>query len=87
MTVEVSRYLTPPQYAEMLGVKPDKILSWIARGELRAIDVSERAGIGRPRWRIPMDAIVEFEQRRSAKPPTKRSRRRGRDQNVLDIIR
>ncbi len=72
-------YSTPPKYARELGVKPDKVIGWIRSGELRAIDVSLQPGIGRPRWRIPWDAIVAFENARTNRPaikPVKQSRRK-----------
>ena len=78
-------YLTPPKYAERLGIKPEKVLGWIARGELRAINVAGRVG-GRPRWRISVEAIADFERRRSAVKPAKTRRRRKRQTEVLDII-
>ena len=33
-------YLSPPKYAEGLGVDPAKVLAWIKSGELRAINVA-----------------------------------------------
>ncbi len=54
---------TPPKLAKHWGVNPDKVRGFIERGELRAFDVSENAGSGKPRWRVPADAVVEFEQR------------------------
>lgn len=39
--------VTPPQYAARLGCKPSKVLGWIVRGELRAIDGAAVRG-GRP---------------------------------------
>lgn len=80
------RYITPPQYAEQLGVSPDKVRAWCASGAIRAIDVSEHPGVGRPRWRISPDAIAEWEEGRTAKPKTK-PRRRARRKGVLDIIK
>jgi Helix-turn-helix domain len=83
---DISRYRTPPQYAEEIGVSPDKVTGWIKRGELPAVNVADRVG-GRPRWRIPPDAIVEFERRRAASPPAKRTRRVRRDPQIIDIIK
>jgi hypothetical protein len=67
--------LTPPAYARQLGVKPEKIRLWILRGELRAVNVAENIG-GRPCWKIPPDAIEEFEARRAAKPPASKPKRK-----------
>lgn len=43
-------YLTPPQIAARLRVKPHKVLAWIGSGRLRALNIS--AGSERPRYRI-----------------------------------
>jgi hypothetical protein len=83
---DLPRYLTPPQLAELWGCKPEKILGFIRRGQLRAFDLSEHPGVGRPRWRISAAAVAEFEANRAAIVPPKRTRRK-RDPAVLDIIR
>lgn len=57
-------YLTVQQIAERLGCDAMKILSWIHRGELAAINIAESA-TGRPRWRIPGDAWERFQAARS----------------------
>ncbi len=61
--------LSPAQVARRLGVGIHKVLAWIARGELAAVNVANRLGI-RPRWRISAEALADFERRRSAVPPT-----------------
>jgi hypothetical protein len=33
------RFLTPPEIAKILRVKVDKVLDWIRRAELRAVNV------------------------------------------------
>ncbi len=71
-----TRYLTPPQVAEQLGVNASKILTWIRSGELTAINVAASL-IGRPRWRISQADLAVFEQRRQATtPPKSRPRRK-----------
>lgn len=81
-------YLTVPALAQSLGVDQDKVLGWIHRGELLAIDVSERRG-GRPRWRIPADAWERFQQLRSnqASLPAAPTRRRRRNPNVIQFFK
>jgi excisionase family DNA binding protein len=61
-------FLTPPEVANRLGVEPAKVISWIKRGELVAVDLVERTG-GRPRYRIRREALEQFLERRSTKPP------------------
>lgn len=63
------RYLTPPAIARRYAVKPAKVLAWIERGELEAINLADRPG-GRPRWRISPEALEAFERRRSSRPAT-----------------
>ena len=75
-------YLSPPTIAKRYGVKPDKVLAWIATGELEAVNVAERS-TGRPRWRVSPEALAAFEKRRSSKPtPVVPRRRRERTEYV-----
>jgi excisionase family DNA binding protein len=60
-------WLTPPQLAKQLGVQAEKVLGWIRSGELRAVNVADRAS-RRPRWRISAEAMEEFFRRREAVP-------------------
>ncbi|MBT6155454.1 MAG: helix-turn-helix domain-containing protein [Planctomycetaceae bacterium] len=79
-------YLTPPQYAKRLGVKPETVISWIKAGELRAINVGRR-GAKRPRYRIPTDAVVAFENARTALPVThKPAKRRKQPTDVITFF-
>ncbi|MDA0832343.1 MAG: hypothetical protein O3A29_03595 [Planctomycetota bacterium] len=55
--------LTPPELAAQWGVKAESIIAKIRAGQLRAFDVSLQPGVGRPRYRISLDAIVEYEKR------------------------
>lgn len=68
--------LTPPQVAKRLGVKPEKVIRWIRRGELEAIDVTERLGLGRPRFRIGLAALEKFEAKRTVQPSVKVERKK-----------
>lgn len=73
-------YLTPPQIASELGVQVGKILGWIARGELRAVNLAERANGKRPRWKISRQALDDFLAARTPTPPQtnkRRTKRRG----------
>jgi hypothetical protein len=62
------------------------VIGWIRSGELRAIDVSSRPGLGRPRHRIDPADLVAFENRRVATPDPKPKRRRKRDGNVIQFF-
>ncbi len=68
--------MTPPTVARRYGVKAEKVIGWIRRGELRAIDVSTQAGVGRPRFRISPADLAVFENQRAAVATPKLSRRR-----------
>lgn len=68
MTRQVGRtHITPPELARQRGITADKILTWIRRGELRAINVSE--GSIRPRYLIALTDLADFDNRRAVVPP------------------
>jgi transposase len=68
--------LTVREVAKRYRVSPDKVRRWIARGELRAINTAD-ALCSKPRWVVTQEALVAFEQRRTAGPsPTPTPRRR-----------
>jgi len=58
-------FLTPPEVAKRLRVSPDKILAWIRRGELKAVNVSNG---GRPRFRISPNDLGAFLTSREVPP-------------------
>jgi|GEM_PF-3707633 len=77
------RWLTPPRVAERLGVDPQKILAWIRKGELLAVNLA-LTSTGRPRWHIdPKDLDKFLERRQSKPPPPKSNRKRARDDEVI----
>lgn len=58
---------TPTELAKVMKIRPGKIYAFIEAGELAAEDWSERPGVGRPRWRIPAEAVIAFREKRRAK--------------------
>jgi len=83
---QVASYLTPPQVADRFGVDAHKVLHWIRRGELRAIDVATVQG-GRPRYRISPTELAAFELRRSSAPEPRITRcRRRKDPHVVEFF-
>lgn len=58
-------YLTPAELAAMWRVSHDKVLEFIRTGELAAFNVASSRS-RRPRFRIALAAVTEFEARRSA---------------------
>ncbi len=66
--------VTPPQLAAEWGIDPEKIIGWIRRGELRAVNVASCAKGKRARWLIDREDIAAFEAARSSKPTARRRR-------------
>jgi excisionase family DNA binding protein len=62
------QFLSPVQVAKLLGVDHSKILTWIRRGELRAVDLST-AQLHRPRYKIASTDLDRFLESRATKPP------------------
>ena len=54
--------ITPPTAAKELGIHPDKVLGWIRRGELVAINLATSVG-RRPRYRIRRIDLDDFLRR------------------------
>jgi hypothetical protein len=82
------RFFTPPQLAKRFGVAPEKIIGWIRRGELAAINLAAAPG-GRPRYRVSLAEVLGFERRRAVIPrsaTTPRPRRRRRSPHVVDFF-
>lgn len=67
--------IAPNELATAWGIKPEKVLDWIRRGELKAIDVSSRES-RKPRYRIEPAALAEFKSKRLPTPPSPNTRRR-----------
>lgn len=61
------RFLSPPQVAKILGTDVHKIHSYIAMGELRAINTSLKT---KPRWKIAPDDFDAFLEQRASKAAT-----------------
>lgn len=71
----IRQHATPAAIAEALGVNTDKVLTWIHRGELRAVNVAVST-VGRPRWRIALEDAEAFMRRRTTGPAMRVTRRR-----------
>jgi hypothetical protein len=69
--------ITPAAFARRLGVGIHKVLAWIERGELGAINVaSDPSALKRPkRWKILPEHVAKFEALRSANSRTSLPRR------------
>ena len=79
-------FVTPADIAKALGVNRTKVLAWIRRGELRAVNVAATSG-RRPRWRIAQEALDAFLIARSPTPPLHAVRRRRRaDPQIIQFF-
>jgi hypothetical protein len=78
------RGLSPRNLCRRFKVGIDKVLGWIRRGELKAVNVATTL-CGKPRWVVTPEALAEFERRRASGPPPKPQRkRRKRDPDFVD---
>lgn len=68
-------FLNPPEVARILAVNVNKILAWIASGELPAVNVAEKLNGARPRWRISRTALDAFLASRTPAKPQQTVRR------------
>ena len=57
------RKLTVPQLSRQWGVSQNKILEFVRRGELRAVNLASHSST-RPRYAIDIDDIAAFERAR-----------------------
>lgn len=76
--------LSVKDVCERYGVSEHTVLGWIARGELRALNVGRQLGAKKPRWRITQAALELFEQLRTAAPavPARGKRKRGQPEII-----
>ena len=82
----MSRWLTPPQIAELLAVDQEKVRDWIKSGQLDAYNVASTLN-GKPRWRVSPEEFDKFlNGRKSAAGHTsKRSRRPRQHAEVISF--
>src|SRR5262249_54559621 len=75
--------LSVADLARRYRVSPDKVRTWISRGELAAVNVAS-ALCGKPRWVVMPEALAAFERRRAGGPPPKAASRRRRPPGFID---
>lgn len=75
---ELTPTVSPRELASRLHCKVERVLRWLKSGELIGINTSDCPT--RPRWRISLEAIADFERRRSSQLPAPKQakRRKGR---------
>jgi excisionase family DNA binding protein len=81
----MSSTLSVRDLCERYSVCEHTVLTWINRGELRAINVGRRPGAKKPRWRITQSALDAFELARTVAPPPPQTRRRKRPAEVIEF--
>lgn len=59
-------WFTPGEVAASRRLRLAKVLNWIHRGELEAINCADNPS-GRPRWRISIHALEAFDRARSSR--------------------
>lgn len=65
-------FLTPPEVAKRWRVRADRIHTLIRAGRLKAFNVAAPGSV-RPRFRIPVAAVAEFETSQQPTPPAPRT--------------
>jgi excisionase family DNA binding protein len=73
-TQDERSYLTPPEIVRLLRVSPEKVLGWIRRGELTAVNLGNSAL--RPRFRISPEHLDAFLKAREVQPLQKKLRQK-----------
>ncbi len=84
---DVRAFFTPPELAKLWRVSPEKIVLLIRGGQLRAFDAA--APDSRlPRFRVPAEAVRNFEHgRQPAAVPSTSGRRQRRSQSSEGLTR
>ncbi len=77
----MTHYVTPPAIADRLGVDAHRVIAWIKRGQLAAVNIGD--GSQRPRYRVSEADLQVFLAARTVQPPAPRVRRRRTDPNVI----
>jgi hypothetical protein len=78
--------LTPPEVGRRWRIKAERVISFIKSGQLRAMDVASPTST-RPRYRIDMAAVLEFESTRSgARTPKPLRRKKARQTDVVEFF-
>ncbi len=81
------KYLTPPEIARELGIDPVKVIGWINRGELRAVNVAANLQTAkRARWRVLKADLAGFLDARAAQPGEPGQRKRRRRAGVVEYV-
>lgn len=69
-------FLTVQQVAERFSVGRDRVLAWIRRGELAAVNVSGRIRARHVQFRVSLEALAHFVKSRTSPARRMSARRR-----------
>jgi predicted site-specific integrase-resolvase len=72
--------------AEILGVSPKTVGTWISAGELKVFVVSESESSRRPRYRVTEASLTEFMAKRALVPAVAPARQRRKSRDDSDVI-
>ncbi len=75
VVIPFTKPITPPAFAEFLGVNVGKVLDWIHSGTFIAHNVAAETTT-RPRWRIMPSSIEAFLLARASVQPPKQQKRK-----------
>lgn len=85
MPATATKWLTPPEIAEAMGVGASTVIGWIRSGELAALDVARRDS-RRPRYRIAEADFEAWKEGRRVRPPAPKARRRRSDPSITQYF-
>lgn len=80
--IETKRGYTPREVSRLYRVSPEKVRGWIARGELRALNIGQNR-CGKPRFVILPSYLSDFERGRQVFVPQPVKRRK-RETGLID---
>ena len=84
-TIEKRKY-TPPEVARMYGVSVETIHAHIRAGRMRAINMARPGRNQRPRYKIDVRDLEDFDRARAVSlPPSKPPRRKRREKSDHDF--
>lgn len=74
--------LSPDEVGRRWDTGADKVYAFIRTGELRAVNLAVKRNGQRPRWRIPLEEVLRFEEARTSTVPLEPQRRRRRSKQT-----
>lgn len=77
-------FLSPPEAAKRYGVSPESIREKILSGEIHGINIGN--GKLRPRLRVSLEALADWELRRSVITPTAAVRKPRRESTPKSFV-